>query len=607
MALVLAACVSLVGAAPATQPAKGEALVRLNNLGIAYLAQYKAAEAEKQFREALALDPNYIPGRVNLGIAALAQVRYDEAIASFTKALAADPNNIHAHFNLSLIYKIQGKPAEALVAGLKALELDQRDPDIQYQVGSLYMATRDYDKAIQSFEAALRLDPNFLSAYYSMGRAYISKGDLDKGKKLIERHRELQAGTSATPAVGLRYGEQGKYSFAMEDGSTGGPAKALAEGALVFADVSATSGIAFVHGATVQMAALLKSGAGPAAASLGGEEALRSQIAPTMGSGLAVGDVNGDGLEDVFLANAGGAAPESAIYMNKGGMKFERAGGALAPALTTAAMSAAFGDLDGDSDPDLVVALLDRLVIFVNDGAGSFKDATASSGLAGPAKTGILGGLSLADVDHDGDLDIFAAGFLAPVAASNPAPKFPASWGGARSLLYINATVTGTPGAGPKFTETAASAGLDRSGRRTTGAVFGDFDNDRDIDAVVASPGDGSSLFSNQRDGTFKDLGASSGLPANAMILGLTAGDYDKDGRMDLAATTWDGGLPRLFKNVLADPGIAAGHGGGAFALDVSAMADVSRQIGTPQFGVAFTDVDNDGYLDLISVNGADV
>ncbi len=599
-------------------PPKEEALLRFNNLGIAYLAQYKAAEAEKLFQQAAALDPNYVPAHVNLGIAALAQVHYPEAIAAFSKALALDPSNIYAHFNLSLIYKLQGKTTEALASALEALQRDPRDPDIHYHVGSLHMTVREYDKAIEEFESVLKLDPNFLSAYYGMGRAYLAKGDVEKGKKFVEEHRRLQAGASATPAVGLRYGEQGRYSYAMDDTGGSGPTPPLIAGAVTFTDASQASGITFMHGGVVRAEALRKAVAATDPF-LATSEALRKSIGPMLGSGVAVADVNGDGKEDLFFANASGGAPapptppptpmpDSALYLNRGALKFEAAVGAGAPAVTGSSMSAAFGDLDGDADPDLTVALVDRLQVFLNDGAGNFKDVSADSGVAAMVSKGLLGGVSLADVDHDGDLDIFVAGFLAPPAGGGAtALQFPTSWPGAESFLFINSGGAAPGGSAvPRFTEAAANAKISHAGRRTTGAVFSDFDNDRDIDLAMASPGDGTTIFSNQRDGTFTDMGAASGLPANALVLGLTAGDYDKDGRIDLAATTWDGGVPRLFRNMTGEaPGTS--KGAGAFALDVSAMADVSRQIGTPEFGVAFADFDNDGFLDLLAVNGGDV
>ncbi|HET9480235.1 MAG TPA: CRTAC1 family protein, partial [Candidatus Polarisedimenticolia bacterium] len=189
-----------------------------------------------------------------------------------------------------------------------------------------------------------------------------------------------------------------------------------------------------------------------------------------------------------------------------------------------------------------------------------------------------------------------------------------AGWGGVENLLFVNATpppaANAPAGQGPVvFVESAARARVGGGGRRSTGAIFADFDNDRDIDFALASLSGGTTLFSNLRDGTFGDLQAGSGLPSSAPILALAAGDYNKDGWMDLAASTWEGGLPRLFRNMGGEPSGRPGSspGAGQFAADVPALAAVSRQIASPQFGLVFLDFDNDGYLDLAAVNGGDL
>ncbi|MFQ5701824.1 MAG: FG-GAP-like repeat-containing protein, partial [Acidobacteriota bacterium] len=604
--LMLSLILSDAGTAEKRTESDAEKALRYNNLGIAYLAQYKPAEAERQFRRAVALDPNSIVGHVNIGIAALAQVHYDQAVDAFQAALRLDPDNIYAHFNLSLIYKLQGKPEDALRETLRAADGDPRDPDIQYHIGSLYMTNREYDKAIEKFNTVLKLDPDFLSAYYSLGRAYMAKGNIVKAKEFIEKHRQLQSGAGAGRSVGLRYGEQGRYSYAMDDLGGSGPPPALEPGEVSFIDVTAEAGIRFHQGHPPDVPKL-EQDAPPGERS--SEQLLSTVIGPMLGSGLALADVNGDGLLDLFLIDGDADNAASRLYLNRGGMRFEQTplgGPGARPMVTGAAMSAAFGDLDGDADADLVVAFTSRVRAFINDGSGRFTPAPRDSGL-GERIGGLLGGISLADVDHDGDLDIHVAGIASSLKPDFKTIAFPDAWAGAKDLLYINATGPASEdgtASRVKFIESAKQFHVAHDRRRSTGAVFSDFDNDRDIDFAVASPGDKTTIFSNMRDGTFRDLGKKSGLPAGARILGIAAGDYNKDGWMDLAVTTWGSGLPRLFRNMQGQP---AGTGGGAFALDVTALAEVPRHIAVPQFGLAFLDFDNDGYLDLVTVNGSDI
>jgi Tfp pilus assembly protein PilF len=556
-----------------------ETAVEHNNLGIALLAQFKPADAEKEFRAALAADPNHLPALVNVGIAQLAQVRYAEAVESFNAALAAAPDNVHAHYNLSLIYKIQGKGAEGIRHALAAVEGDPRDADLHYNLGALHQSVREFDRAIAAYEAALRIDPNLLPAYYALGRAHIAKGDLETGKRYIQKHQELTAASNLpASSAGLKYGEQGRYSFAMED-AAGRDVEAapLAPGVVTFTDVTGPSGLAFTHAGPGPPAPLRAglSGRGDVA------KLLREEVAPLLGSGAALADLDGDGADDVVLVNTAGKP--SGVFLNRGKMTFAAAP-ALAAALPAGAgMGAAAGDVDNDGDVDLLVTRHGGAALLLGAG-GSFAPAV----LPPPPAGFFAAGGSLADVDHDGDLDLLVAGLLAPPEQAPETIAFPAGFpGGGLRLLRNNGNGS--------FEDATAAARLAGARTRDVGAVFSDFDNDRDVDFAVARLGGGIALYANNRDGTFSEVGAKAGLPAEGAYLGLAAGDYNRDGWMDLAATLWDGGLPRLFQNA-----------GGRFGLDVGATAQAPRGGSGPLFGCAFVDVDNDGLLDLAAAEGTD-
>jgi Flp pilus assembly protein TadD len=582
-ALLIALFAALPSLAPVAEPAhpsgRGPA-VEHNNLGIALLAQFKPAEAEKEFRKALEVDTGYIPALVNVGIALLAQVRYDEAVVSFRTALVTDPGNIHAHYNLSMIFKIQGKASEGIQHALSAVAGDPRDADLQYNLGTIYQATRDIDKAITAFETAIRLNANLLPAYYALGRAHIAKGDIENGKRLIKKHQELSAASNLpTSSGGLKYGEQGSYSFAMEDPLIRQRRSApLAAGQVTFTDVTSTAGVRFVHAGGGDPDGLR------GALSPGGDllRTIRTQVAPVLGSGVAIADLNGDGTEDIVLLNTGDG--KAGVFFGKGGMRFESAPGAADGLPTGSGMGVAAGDVDNDGDIDLLTTRHGGATLLLNDGKGSFSTAPLP---ALPAGT-FAAGASLADVDHDGDLDLFIAGLVAPPNPVQEPLRFPDGFGGQQFRLIRN-NGNGT------FTDITSGSGVEGRPRKNVGAVFLDFDNDRDIDFVISRLGDGIGLYTNRRDGTFEEV-AESGLPAKGGFLGICSGDYSHDGLMDLAVTTWDSGLPRLFRNT----------GERGFALDVGAVARVPRGGTGPLYGCAFADVDNDGLLDLLSVNGSD-
>lgn len=558
-----------------------EAAVEHNNLGIAFLAQFKKAEAEQEIRKALEADPDYLPALVNLAIAQLAQVRYDEAIENFRRALLVDPDNTHAHYNLSLILKIQGKAAAGLKHGMLALRGDPRDADIQYNVASLHQANREFDKAIEGYEAALRLDPNLLPALYGLGRAYIGKGDMENGKKYISQHQALQAASNLpASSAGLSYGEQGKYSLAMDDPSIrSAKAPPLPPGQVTFTDITSGSGLLFSHEGTGS-ARLLR-----APLEVKGEigALIRDRVAPLLGSGVTLADIDGDEAEEIILLNTNGG--KASIFLNKGKMVFEAAPSLAKVIPGGAGMGAVAGDVDNDKDLDLLVTRYGGVTLLLNDGSGSFSPAE----LPPFPENQLAAGASFADVDHDSDLDLFISSLLAPPNPPGDPVEFPAGFGGGGLHLFRN-------NGNGSFTDITAEARFNDGPYRNVGAAFSDFDNDRDIDLAVSRMGGGIALFTNNRDGTFSNIAADAGLPTQGDFLGICAGDYNRDGYMDLVATSWSHSLPRLFRN----------DGSGRFALDVGALAKIPRGESGPLFGCGFADVDNDGLTDILAVNGTD-
>ena len=245
---------------------------------------------------------------------------------------------------------------------------------------------------------------------------------------------------------------------------------------------------------------------------------------------------------------------------------------------------AVLDDFDGDGDLDLVASSAGLFAVvagenptqlryFRNNGDGSFTDRTAAAGL-----TGLVSGLNLvqADYDNDGFVDLLV---LRGAWLSAPHPN---------SLLRNNGDGT--------FSDVTEEAGLLVSAPTQT-AAWGDFDNDGWVDLYIGNESTGSAaypcqLFRNNRDGTFTDVAAESGVDVVGFVKGVVWGDYDNDGRLDLYVTLLDPGQPnRLFRN----DGRAAG-GGWSFR-DVAAEAGVE---GPPvSFPTWFFDYDNDGWEDL--------
>ncbi len=279
---------------------------------------------------------------------------------------------------------------------------------------------------------------------------------------------------------------------------------------------------------------------------------------------LALGDVDRDGDLDLFVGNF---AQQSRLYLNNGAGTFTDATAARLPAGPHGTRSLALGDLDGDGDLDLVVGNTSHLVgeqslLYLNDGSGTFTDATASRMPVGSYETIAL---ALGDIDRDGDLDLVVGNF---------------STAGSQSRLYLNHG-TGT------FTDATATQ-MPVGSYPTFALALGDVDRDGDLDLVVGNLGQQSRLYRNDGTGTFTD--ATARLPvSNEQVYALAFGDADGDGDLDLFLGGY-GQQSRLYLN----------DGSGVFT-DATAARLPAGLYSTRS--VTLGDVDRDGDLDVLVGN----
>ena len=262
-------------------------------------------------------------------------------------------------------------------------------------------------------------------------------------------------------------------------------------------------------------------------------------------------------------------------------------------------MGVATGDYNNDGCVDLYVTNLGSNQLFRNNCDGTFADVTAASHTASP---GWSVSAAFVDVDHDGWLDLFVAHYVnyrveGDVKCSNLAGRTdycpPHVYKAEPSKLYRN-NRDGT------FTDVTARAGLSTEFGPALGAATADFNGDGWMDIYVANDGQQNQLWINQRNGMFKNTallaGAALGADGEAKSsMGVDAGDFDNDGDEDLFITELTGQGADLYVNA----------GGGVFE-ERSARAGL-RQPTLPftGFGAAWLDIDNDGWLDLVAVNGA--
>ncbi len=249
---------------------------------------------------------------------------------------------------------------------------------------------------------------------------------------------------------------------------------------------------------------------------------LKFAVFPYTGGGVAVGDIDGDGWEDVLLPGA--ALGETRLFRNVAG-RFEditESSGFVDP--DELAMGAVMGDLDGDGDLDVVVThAYVPPALFRNDGSGRFEREPLPSG----QDTLIEGSVTptLADVDNDGDLDLYIA-YHAPAAERVPETIF-ISVDGLQDRLWIN------DGTG-QFTEESIERGL-ATRRWSFQGNFADFDEDGDVDIYQVNDFGRNTLFVNDGTGHFTDATLDwPGTEAFGFGMSSSWGDYDTDGDLDL-------------------------------------------------------------------------
>jgi len=335
-----------------------------------------------------------------------------------------------------------------------------------------------------------------------------------------------------------------------------------------------------------------------------------SQLPEDMGSGVAWGDFDNDGDDDMFLVSAGGAlglpdaelAP-SQLYENLGDGTFQPAGDF--PDLPIHGMGAAWGDYDGDGWLDLAVSGYHALLLFHNE-QGRLESAPA---LAAPA-AGYWSGVSWADFDNDRDLDLYVCGYVQYVedagglrgateqyGTSVPYTLNPASFEPERNLLFRN------DGDG-RFEDVAELWGVSNPEGRSLGALWHDFDADGWLDLYVANDISDNALFMNRGE-TFEEVGLSAWVADYRGAMGLTAGDWNRDGDDDLFITHWIAQENALYDSRLVDMAGAPSPVQLTFTDQASPLGLGQIAIQSVGWGTEFADFDADGWLDLVVSNGS--
>jgi len=366
--------------------------------------------------------------------------------------------------------------------------------------------------------------------------------------------------------------------------ATAAAAGAPADPGFRLVDVTAGSGIQFRH----------NSGAFGA-----------KYLPETMGPGCAFLDYDGDGWLDILLITGmdwpGHQRQRSTmrLYRNDRNGRFtdvtERAG----LAVEMYGMGVAVADYNNDGFPDILVTAVGQNRLFQNDGRGRFTDVTQKAGLGG--RTGFSTSAMWFDYDRDGLLDLLVCNYVkwtqehdvfCSVDGKRKSYCTPEAYHGATCWLFRNRG-NGT------FEDVTAKSGIFDTSSKSLGVALLDFDHDGWPDVFVANDTQPNKLYRNRRDGTFEEVGVRAGIAFSEdgkarAGMGVDAADFDNSGGEGIAITNFDNEMMALYRPGKQGP-----------------FADVATRTGIGQasreslgFGCIFADMNLDGWLDLVAVNG---
>ena len=331
-------------------------------------------------------------------------------------------------------------------------------------------------------------------------------------------------------------------------------------------------------------------------------------------NGLAIGDANGDGLEDLYVLTAAGLP--NLLYRAEKDGTFTDTSREAGVDLLDGTSQALFLDLDNDSDQDLFLVTDQKLAVLLNDGSGRFShsaDAIAqeATGSATPLSA------TAADYDLDGLVDVYICSYVFWRGGSNSAgTRLPIPYheahNGAANILLKNL-------GGGRFKDMTAESGLGRNNQRFSfAAAWGDYDDDGHPDLYIANDFGSNNLWRNRGDGTFEETTATAGVEDTGAGMSVSWEDYDNDGDLDLYVGNMfsaagqrvtgkedykagDRQLQGIYRRHARGNSLFSNSGGGAF--EDRSLAG-SSWFGRWAWGSDFIDFNLDGHEDIYVQNG---
>ena len=493
-----------------TAAQRREAAYRANNRGVALMEQDAFADAARAFRDALTTDPDLRLARINLAIALYYAGQLPDAAQAANDARRESPDAPQPPYVLGLIARADNQPQAAVDAFSRVLAIDPSDVGSKVNLALIRLAQGRFQEVVALCRAVLADEPYNATAAYNLALALARAGDGSGSAQAMRQFEQLRSAPYAV-TYSQAYLEQGRYAEAIASSGAEPDLVETAAPAVTFTDATA----AWLAGATPR-------------------------------GWPALADIDGDGRLDLL---AGGGRSMQAFHHD--GARLVEVTATLGLPNDLSATRIVAGDLNNDGRTDLLLLTASGPRLLTQQQDRTFRDATPA--VFSLARTPKPWAAALADVDHDGDLDVLAGG----------------------RLLRNNGNGT--------FADITAAAKL-RLPADATAILPTDFDNRRDVDVLTAAYGVRPALFRNLRTGSFEDVAAMTGLPALTDVYAIAAGDVNKDGFTD------------LFFGRSDSPGTwALSDGRGRFqARDAPAATRAA-------LAAQLLDYDNDGLLDLVT------
>ncbi len=571
--------------------ASPEDLITAKTLGLAYLEENQLEDAETEFLKLTDMDPEEVMAYANLGIVYLRMGEFDESETWLQKAIRMDPEDPEVRLILAKLYEMSGSSDKAVEELEKIIGFSPGHLKALYNLTIIYAAFsdetslskhRDYtrelveqapgnivprlnlieillnenqnDAALEQMEELVQIFPEFPKEaveYYDATMAALRVPDPDESLlSFMIFHNYLkvtsiyQAGMMDLKGPGGSLVGSPVISFDQQKSNfLTGDWKEVLE-AISFTDITLSSGLDFMI-----------SGDGDNKSGTGGS------------THITACDYDNDGDIDLYTGHYDPVTKSYKYYLlnNDWGI-FKDVSEESGIRHKGAELSARFGDYNNDGHPDLFILMDGSNLLYRNSGEGTFEDISGKANMGeGSGGTGAL----FFDYDHDGDLDLFA------------------TMAGPNLLLRNNSDDT--------FLDLSEPSGLSGIEYNSSDAGFGDFDEDGDIDLMVVNSDAGNSLYSNQREGLFRDITDQAGLDGEDKSSAIAIGDYNNDGFLDLFVASLEEGKSRLYKNL----------GDGSFEMDRSSEEVEKAMKSIRARDAVFLDFDNDGYLDLMVVGEA--